>query len=220
MKFLGFDTVLCLSPHPDDVEYSMSGTIAKYRNTEFIVFCLTLGTSTDNSSSRERVTEAENFWKELNLPNVTLIGPYFDTFEELSQAGWTAHLDTKVKKYTPNAIMTTSAIDSHQEHRFVNGIVDALVRNKPISVIEYKSPSTLHTWSPNYLVSIENFCILKYNTLYKSFPTQTDALYFSKECINAFHTDFQSMKRGVGYVEQFNIQLLYEYNNSDRRHTP
>ena len=35
MKFLGFDKVLCLSPHPDDVEYSMSGTILKYKDTHF-----------------------------------------------------------------------------------------------------------------------------------------------------------------------------------------
>ena len=213
MKFLGFDKVLCLSPHPDDVEYSMSGTIAKYHQTEFIVFCLTLGTSTDSSSSRKRVIEAEHFWKELNLPNVTLIGPYANTFEENNNAEWTSHLDANVTKYKPNAILTTSAIDSHQEHRFVNSIVLSLVRNKPISVIEYKSPSTLHNWIPNYFVSIENFCILKYNTLQKAFTSQTDALYFSKECVDAFHTDYQSLKRGVGYLEQFNIQLLYENND-------
>ena len=40
MKFLGFNKVLCLSPHPDDVEYSMSGTIIKYEDTHFdIVTC-------------------------------------------------------------------------------------------------------------------------------------------------------------------------------------
>ena len=30
MKLFNFDRVLCLSPHPDDVEYSMLGTIMKY----------------------------------------------------------------------------------------------------------------------------------------------------------------------------------------------
>ena len=29
MKFLGFNKVLCLSPHPDDVEFGMMGTILK-----------------------------------------------------------------------------------------------------------------------------------------------------------------------------------------------
>ena len=34
-KFLNFNKVLCLSPHPDDVEYSMLGTILKYNGTKF-----------------------------------------------------------------------------------------------------------------------------------------------------------------------------------------
>ena len=41
MKFLNFNKVLCLSPHPDDVEYSMGGTIIKYTDTHFDILCLT-----------------------------------------------------------------------------------------------------------------------------------------------------------------------------------
>ena len=33
MKFLDFNKVLCLSPHPDDVEYGMLGSMMKYKNT-------------------------------------------------------------------------------------------------------------------------------------------------------------------------------------------
>ena len=35
MRLFNFNRVLCLSPHPDDVEYSMLGTIMKYSNTKF-----------------------------------------------------------------------------------------------------------------------------------------------------------------------------------------
>ena len=42
MKFLGFNKVLCLSPHPDDVEFGMMGTILKYTNTVFDILCLSL----------------------------------------------------------------------------------------------------------------------------------------------------------------------------------
>ena len=47
MKFLGFNKVLCLAPHPDDVEYSMGGTIIKHYNTQFDVLCLTQGGDCD-----------------------------------------------------------------------------------------------------------------------------------------------------------------------------
>jgi LmbE family N-acetylglucosaminyl deacetylase len=41
-KLLNFNKVLCISPHPDDVELAMLGTIMKYTDTEFHVLCLTI----------------------------------------------------------------------------------------------------------------------------------------------------------------------------------
>ena len=41
MKFLNLKKVLCLSPHPDDVEIGMMGTIFTYRGTKFDILCMT-----------------------------------------------------------------------------------------------------------------------------------------------------------------------------------
>ena len=38
MKLLNFDKVLCLSPHPDDVELGLAGSIIKYYDTDFDIF--------------------------------------------------------------------------------------------------------------------------------------------------------------------------------------
>ena len=35
MKFLNYDKVLCVSPHPDDVEVGMMGSAIKYPDTHF-----------------------------------------------------------------------------------------------------------------------------------------------------------------------------------------
>ena len=43
MKLFNFNKVLCLSPHPDDVEYSMLGTIMKYSDTQFHLLQLAQG---------------------------------------------------------------------------------------------------------------------------------------------------------------------------------
>ena len=43
MKFLNYDKVLCLSPHPDDAEYGMLGTIMKYKDTKFDIVVLSQG---------------------------------------------------------------------------------------------------------------------------------------------------------------------------------
>ena len=83
-----------------------------------------------------------------------------------------------------------------------------LGRNKSLSLIEYRSPSTLHEWKPNLFVDVNNYFKFKSNLLRKNFTTQTDSIYFSKECIKLFHKDYINKKKGTDYVEQFNIKSM------------
>lgn len=208
MKFLNFNKVLCLSPHPDDVEYSMSATINKYYDTKFDIVCLSPGTSTDITSNSTRLLEVEQFWKLFKCDNITLIQSDVKYFESLSPAQWVTYLD-KIVANGYDAICTTSALDSHQEHIFLNGLINPLTRSKPISVIEYKSPSTLHTWIPNYFVACEDQFDLKCSVLRESFVSQIDSIYFNEDCIRLFHTDYNCLKRNLKLVEQFKIVTLY-----------
>ena len=43
MKFLNLNKVLCISPHPDDVEVGMMGSVIKHKDTHFDILCLTKG---------------------------------------------------------------------------------------------------------------------------------------------------------------------------------
>ena len=72
MKLLGYDKVLCLSPHPDDVEYSMSGTILKCIDTTFDILCLTQGGEHDKTTNSFRVDEVRDVWSTSNCNNVNL----------------------------------------------------------------------------------------------------------------------------------------------------
>ena len=72
MKFLGFDKVLCLAPHPDDIEYSMGGTIIKYQNTHFDILCLTQGGDYDITTNKERIEEVIESWNTIKNPNYDL----------------------------------------------------------------------------------------------------------------------------------------------------
>ena len=208
MKFLNFNKVLCLSPHPDDVEYSMSATINKYCDTKFDVVCLSNGTATDITSNPRRLLEVEQFWKSFKCDNVTLIQTDVKYFESMSSAQWVTYLD-KIVANGYDAICTTSAFDSHQEHIFLNGLINPLTRSKSISVIEYKSPSTLHAWIPNYFVDCKDQFELKCSVLRESFISQIDSIYFNEDCIRLFHTDYNCLKRNLKLVEQFKIVTLY-----------
>ena len=53
-----------------------------------------------------------------------------------------------------DTIVTTPGQDSHFEHRKINQLGPALCRRSPISLVEYRTPSTLNDWIPNYFVNI------------------------------------------------------------------
>jgi len=207
MKLLQFNKVLCLSPHPDDVEYSMSATIKKFQDTQFDLICLTKGTSTDASFGNSRLKEVQLFWDQMQCSNVKLIDPFYESFEAATIAQWITAIETNMPMNEYDAIFTTSKLDSHQEHIFVNSLVPSLTRSKPISIIEYKSPSTLHSWSPNYFVSCD--IDSKLNSLRNAFISQLDSVYFNESLIKLFHSDYNCSKRNVKLTEQFNIQILY-----------
>ena len=84
MKFLEFDRVLCLAPHPDDVEYSLGGTIIKYKDTHFDVLCLTEGGDCDSTTDVSRLNEVKLSWEVSNSQNHSL---FFTPYQFLKDLG-------------------------------------------------------------------------------------------------------------------------------------
>jgi LmbE family N-acetylglucosaminyl deacetylase len=216
MKLLGFNKVLCLSPHPDDVEFSISGTIMKYKDTNFDVLFMSNGTQADITSTNERFNECGEFWDELALKNVTFHKSAEKTlynrcnFDNTNESEWIGQIEGLFDLKEYDAILGPCNYDSHYEHLITNRIMIALGRNRPISIIEYKSPSTLHDWVPNLFVSVFMQIDVKVSTLRKSFISQLDSTYFSEGNLYMFHKGFNSRKKGIDYIEQFKIKTHYE----------
>ena len=205
MKFLDFDKVLCLSPHPDDVEYSMSGTILKHKDTQFDILCLSQGGDYDVTTRNDRLDEVRKFWSVSSNSNYSL---FFSPCKFLKEKGtdeWVHYIETNfLFQNQYDAIITTSAEDSHFEHSFVQSLAAPLSRIHFYSLLEYKSPSSLETFKPNLFVSIEEFYILKCKML-REFSSQLHRPYFESRVLDGFHVNFQSLKKGLGFVEQFKI---------------
>jgi LmbE family N-acetylglucosaminyl deacetylase len=210
MKFLNFDRVLLLAPHPDDAEYSVAGTILKYTDTQFDVLCLTQGGDCDTTTGESRIQEVLSAWAVSEAENYTL---YFSDEKLLKHKDidqWINWIETNFTKvFNYDCIMTTSEYDSHFEHIIVSSLAAPLARINPYSIIQYKSPSTLETWIPNLFVSLESFYYTKKQML-QEFTSQIHRPYFSEEVLNGFHTNFQCMKKGKGFVESYKIITAYE----------
>ncbi len=207
MKFLGYDNVLCISPHPDDTEYSMMGTILKYSDTMFTCLQLCQGGDMDETTGRNRLFEVQNVWEEAECSNVNLLFTEVKYMRDMREEEWINFIEEKLSP-SLDAIVLPNEYDSHFEHRFVAGFGKALIRQRPITLIQYKTPSTNQTWVPNLFVDIEEEYDIKVNALGK-FESQQHRYYFREDVLRSFHSDFQSAKRAKHYVEQFKILDLY-----------
>jgi LmbE family N-acetylglucosaminyl deacetylase len=204
MKLFNYDNVLCLSPHPDDVEFSMSGLIKKYSSTTFFIVVLSNGTSSDTTSGLNRINEINKFWELMSVKNIKLI-PLSKNFNNIKEDEWINMIENKLSFPKLDAIFGTSSEDSHYEHHITNRILNALGRNKQLSIIEYKSPSTKEEWVPNFFVDIEHEYDIKINSLLKSFQSQSDSPYFKKNSIALFNSNYIISKLGRSEIESFKI---------------
>ena len=224
MKFLNYDRVLCLSPHPDDIEYGMLGTIMKYKDTKFDIVVLSQGGDFDKSTAKERQNECRKVWE--NIDNIE--GHFIEDskfIKDKDEDEWVNLLETKfdISKY--DCIISPSSDDSHFEHKIVSDFTYALVRRSKCGIIQYKSPSTLDTWIPNLFVDLSVLAnrdkedghshdthllfsaflwYVKINKL-KLFESQQDKSYFSEQSLKSFHSNYQCSNREMSHVESFKI---------------
>tara|TARA_R100000329_G_C7591173_1_gene209642 strand:- start:36 stop:662 length:627 start_codon:yes stop_codon:yes gene_type:complete len=207
MRFLNLKNILCLSAHPDDVEYGVMGSMAVYSETQFDVLVLSSGGDFDKTTDEDRVNECKKVWGWFE--NVNGEFSDFSFVKDNSEDFWVNHIENKYDIKSYDAILTLPNQDSHFEHRMVNQISFALLRGINVGLITYRTPSTLEEWIPNYYVDVNSVIQNKVGILRDSFVSQKDKLYFQEKSIRDFHTNYLCSKVGIGYVEQFRVERLF-----------
>ena len=224
MKFLNYDKVLCLSPHPDDVEYGMLGTIMKYKDTKFDLVVLSEGGDFDESTAESRQNECRQVWEDIDNINGHFIKDS-KFIKDKEEDEWVNILENQFDISDCDCIFSSSSEDSHFEHKMVSQLPYVLARRSKCGIINYKSPSTLDTWIPNFFVDINALVnreeedghsrttealflafiwYIKLNKL-KFFESQQDKSYFKEDSLNSFHSNYQCSARGMNQVESFKI---------------
>lgn len=213
MKLLNLDKVVCLSPHPDDTEFSLAGTALKYYDTTFFINCLTKGGAPGFDSSNEefeRRQEVNEYWRELGVENVQVIHSNCDYLTDKTEPEWINYIEDvffrkdSFEEGVNTGLMIPTYQDSMIEHRFVSQLGYGLIRSYPISLIEYRTVSTLTEWNPNLIVDITSEYIRKVDSM-KAFKSQNNKSFFSDNSLEQFHTDYRMTRRGIRYCEQFKI---------------
>ncbi len=196
MKFLGIDSAVCLSPHPDDVEYAMAGTILKHSGTEWTIQTMSRGTRGDVTSAANRPEEVQAFWE----GDAMCVDPPVAHVSDWPHDDWIAHLATDA-----GVVFLPPAMDTHFEHVEVNRIGRALGRHQGMTVIEYGSPSAFIEWTPNLIVDVGMQFQEKWRRL-KTFASQEVNPYFTGSTVDAYH---RAGRKGILYSERFRVVEAY-----------
>lgn len=202
MRFNDTKKALCLSPHPDDVEYSMSGVILKYVDTTFDILCLTKGGGHDTTTSKNRIKENVEFWT--GVPNIE-----YSHNENISiEVDTEGYIISEIEKFYDmdkyDTIFIPASKDTHFAHRIVNKVGKSLGRVSQKNIYEYYTPSTENEWEPNMGVDISGVYTDKKSRL-KNFKSQLKHSYFNDFSIDSFHTDLFFSKKGLRWIEKFKI---------------
>ena len=205
--------ILAFSPHADDIEIAMGGTIAKFVSEGHDVKIITailpkenVDGNVDDIMSNNRRKEQEKAAKILGA-NLEILN--LDPYDFSFNRKYTKLFDQKIKSYSPNIIFSCWEHDTHQDHKNLANILFAATRKNNISINMYENmlPGGLntHAFNPQYFVNISKYIDVKIEALkaYKSVFEKKEnnhSKYFDSIVARA---KFRGEVIGVDYAEAF-----------------
>lgn len=203
--------VLLISPHADDVEIGMCGTICKLRAEgndvkliTAIIPCENIDGKTDLIFKDKRMKEQEEVADRLGIEmDVLDLSPYEFCFDR-------KHIkifDKIVRDYKPNQIFSCWTHDTHQDHIAMSSIIDVAARKNNSSLYLYENmiPGGIgkYSFNPQYFVNISEFIELKkdilniYQTVFSENNNYVRAILARSE--------FRGGQIGVEHAEAFEV---------------
>ena len=213
--------IIVLSPHADDVEIAMGGTIAKYVDEGHNITIITailpkedLEGNTDEFMNKNRRKEQK---KSANILGANLEILDLDPYDFAFNRKYIKLFDQKIKSYKPDMIFSCWEHDTHQDHKNLAKILFAVTRKNNISLNMYEAmlPGGINTYSfnPQYFINISKYIDLKIKALkaYKSVFVNKKNNYSKYFDSIVGRAKFRGEIIGVDYAEAFLIVKKVEY---------
>lgn len=194
-------TILVLGPHPDDLEISVGGTLAKwvYQN-KYMVVAAILSEGEKGGNPKVRLKETKEGLKCLGVHKV-FFGDFKDT--EIPESYETiSFIEALVKLFNPDVVLIPSNKDTHQDHRAVHNCALSACRKVP-TLLAYETASIMPDFKPNFFVDISNYTSVKKQAIQKH-TSQAKRDYMDFAAVENL-SFFRGRQIGVRNAEAFEV---------------
>lgn len=194
--------VIVFSPHPDDAEVLMGGTIAKYAQNGHDVLIVLV---TIPSNKKLRLEESR---KSAEILGARLEVLDLDSYELAFNRKTVEVFDRVFKDFPPDAIYTCWINDSHQDHFTVARATIAAARKNSASLWMYEQalPSGLTPFAfrPQTFVDISDTIEVKIKSV---LAHESQVQNFTEQWINGIkaRATFMGFQINVKYAEAFEV---------------
>ncbi|MFC1978085.1 PIG-L deacetylase family protein [Chloroflexota bacterium] len=194
--------ILVFSPHPDDAEVLMGGTIAKYTQKGHDVLIVVV---TVPNQEERRIQESKNAAVVLGA-HISILG--IDAYELAFNRKLVQAFDQVMNNFPPDIIYTCWINDSHQDHVNVARATIASARNNNCSLYMYEQaiPSGLtpHVFTPQAFVDISDTIETKLKSV---LAHESQVQNFSEQWIEGIkgRAVFMGFRVNVKYAEAFQV---------------
>jgi LmbE family N-acetylglucosaminyl deacetylase len=180
---------IIFSPHPDDAELGCPGFLT---DATVILFTGDDLRARETSLALERHAAQLVRWpRELADGRVEFLPEDYGTIDELT--------------VDADMIFTPPIEDHHQDHRAVAWFGKSAIRRRPITLVEYETPSRLDTWSPNAYKPLSVRDVYDHLDALAAHGSQSSKTYLHPDSVRA-KLKTHGERIGHEYAAAFNIQ--------------
>jgi LmbE family N-acetylglucosaminyl deacetylase len=180
---------IIFSPHPDDAEIGCPGFL---NDATVILFTGTELRARETSDALERHRGQLIRWpRELLDGRIEFLPEDYETIDELTAGA--------------DMIFTPPVDDHHQDHRALAWFGKSAIRRRPITLVEYETPSRLDTWSPNAYKPLSTREVYDHLDALEAHKTQSDKTYLHPDNVKS-KLRTHGERIGHEFAAAFNIQ--------------
>ena len=203
---LSTSKLLLLSPHTDDIEYGLGGTLLNLikPNTEvrWMVFSNAIKSLVDEDPTI-LIREQKQAAKLLNIETKSLIFYDFPVREfSYQRQAILEELLIMKKKFDPDMVFCPSSLDFHQDHKT---IYDETIRAfKDCTILGYNTPWNQFNESNQLLVKLTKKDLEFKKKLLKTYKSQSHRKYMDEKIIETI-ARYKAIRSNFDFGESFEV---------------